>query len=280
MTPLLRRAAALAFLAGAVLLSGPVPSRADPPRPEAIDRSALRVCSDPANPPFSNDKGEGFENKIAELLAAKMGVPLRYTWFPNSIGFLRMTLRARRCDLVMGIVVGAELVQNTNPYYRSGYVLVTRRADNLADLTGLADPRLQALHLGITAGTPPANLAARDGLMVQARPYPLYVDSRYDAPGKQMIEDLANKQIDVAVLWGPIAGYFAKQHGDALVVTPLLNEPKDTKLDFYITMGVRPGENDWKNQINELLRENKDEITAILKDYGVPMLDARGQPLP
>lgn len=280
MTKIPRRIAALGLLAGAVLLLAPVaPSRADPPRPEAVDRSALRVCSDPANPPFSNDKGEGFENKIAELLAAKLGVPLRYTWFPNSTGFLRMTLRARRCDLVLGIVVGADLVQNTNPYYRSGYVLVTRREDKLADLSGLADPRLQTLRLGITAGTPPANLAARDGLMVQARPYPLYVDSRYDAPGRQMIEDLASKQIDVAVLWGPIAGYFAKQHGDALVVTPLLNEPKDTKLDFYITMGVRPGENTWKNQINGLLRENKDAITAILKDYGVPLLDGRGQPM-
>lgn len=272
-----RRAAALALLASAVLLSGP--GRAEPPRPEAIDRSALRVCADPANLPFSDDKGEGFENKIAELLAEKLGVPVSYTWYPNSTGFLRMTLRARRCDLVMGIVAGADLVQNSNPYYRSGYVLVTRREDKLADLTGLADPRLQSLHLGITAGTPPANLAARDGLMVQARPYPLVVDSRYDAPGKQMIDDLAAKQIDVAVLWGPIAGYFAKQHGDALVVAPLLNEPKDTRLDFYITMGVRPGESDWKNRINGLIRDNQDAITAILKEYGVPLLDARGQPM-
>ncbi|MGK9170528.1 substrate-binding domain-containing protein [Inquilinus limosus] len=272
-----RRLAALALLAGAVLLSAPI--RAEPPRPEAIDRSALRVCADPANLPFSNDKGEGFENRIAELLASRLGVPVRYTWYPNSTGFLRMTLRARRCDLVMGIAAGADMVQNTNPYYRSGYVMVTRREDKLADLTGLADPRLKTLRLGITAGTPPANLAARDGLMAQARPYPLVVDTRFDAPGRQMIEDLAGKQIDVAVLWGPIAGYFARQHGDALVVTPLSNEAKDTRLDFYITMGVRPGESDWKNRINALIRENRDAITAILKEYGVPMLDARGQPM-
>ncbi|WP_225772945.1 substrate-binding domain-containing protein [Inquilinus sp. Marseille-Q2685] len=277
MPPFTRRAAALALLAGAVLLSGP--GRAEPPRPEAIDRSALRVCADPANLPFSNDKGEGFENRIAELLAQKLGVPVRYTWYPNSTGFLRMTLRARRCDLVMGIVAGADLVQNSNPYYRSGYVLVTRREDKLDGLSSLSDPRLKSLRLGITAGTPPANLAARDGLMAQARPYPLVVDSRYDAPGKQMIDDLASRQIDVAVLWGPIAGYFAKQHGDALAVTPLSNEAKDTRLDFYITMGVRPGESDWKNRINKLIRENQDAITAILKDYGVPMLDARGQPM-
>lgn len=277
MTLLTRRIAALALLAGAVLLSGP--SRAEPPRPEAIDRSALRVCADPANLPFSNDKGEGFENKIAELLAEKLGVPVRYTWYPNSTGFLRMTLRARRCDLVMGIVAGADLVQNSNPYYRSGYVLVTRRDDKLDALSSLADPRLKSLRLGITAGTPPANLAARDGLMPQARPYPLVVDSRYDAPGKQMIDDLAAKQIDVAVLWGPIAGYYAKQHGDALVVAPLVNEPKDTRLDFYITMGMRPGESDWKNRINGLIRDNQDAISAILKEYGVPLLDARGQPM-
>ena len=113
--------------------------------------------------------------------------------------------------------------------------------------------------------------------MPQARPYPLYVDSRYDAPGKQMIDDLAAKQIDVAVLWGPIGGYFAKQHGDALAVTPLMSESKNTRLDFYITMGVRPGESDWKNRINGLIRENQDAITAILKEYGVPLLDARGQ---
>ena len=278
MTSLSRRIAALALLAGAVLLSGP--GRSEPPRPEAIDRSALRVCADPANLPFSNEKGEGFENKIAELLAEKLGVPVRYTWYPNSTGFLRMTLRARRCDLVMGIVAGADMVQNSNPYYRSGYVLVTRRDDKLDALSSLADPRLKTLRLGITAGTPPANLAARDGLMPQARPYPLVVDSRYDAPGKQMIDDLAAGQIDVAVLWGPIAGYYAKQHGDALVVAPLLNEPKDTRLDFYITMGVRPNEVEWKRQINGLIDQNKDGIVAILRDYGVPLLDAQGNPLP
>src|SRR5688500_3885985 len=152
MTPQSWRAAALALLAGAVLLSGP--GRAEPPRPEAIDRSALRICADPANLPFSDNKGEGFENRIAELLAEKLGVPVRYTWYPNSTGFLRMTLRARRCDLVMGIVAGADLVQNSNPYYRSGYVLVTRREDKLDDLSSLADPRLKSLRLGITAGTP------------------------------------------------------------------------------------------------------------------------------
>src|SRR3982750_2624510 len=123
-----------AFTIAAVLLAGTllttaVARAAD--QPEAVDRTSFRVCSDPANLPFSNDKGEGFENKIAELLAAKLNVPLKYVWYPNSIGFLRNTLRVRRCDIVMGIVTGADLVQNTNPYYRSVYVMVTRKADNI-----------------------------------------------------------------------------------------------------------------------------------------------------
>src|SRR5690242_6859689 len=130
--------------------------------PEAVDRSALRVCSDPGNMPFSNVKGEGFENKIAELLAAKLGVPVKYTWFPQATGFLRNTLRARRCDLVIGIVSGAELVLSTNPYYRSTYVMVTRAADKIkADR--LDDPALKSLKIGLIAGTPPATVVAQNG---------------------------------------------------------------------------------------------------------------------
>lgn len=268
----------LAMTAMAVLLAGvALAGAAD--RAEAVDRSALRVCADPAGLPYSNDREEGFENRIAGLLAEKLGVPVRYTWYPNSIGFLRNTLRARRCDLVMGIVAGAELVQNTNPYYRSSYVIVTRTEDGL-DIDTIEDPRLRTLRIGITAGTPPASLAARSGLMEHARPYPLYVDTRFDAPGKQMIDDLAADRIDAAILWGPIAGYFARAHGDALKITPLLREPKSARMDYYITMGVRPNETDWKNDINTLIRENQEAIHAILKEYGVPLLDARGNPVP
>lgn len=260
-----------AILLGAIL----APAASADDHPEAVDRTSFRVCSDPSNLPFSNDKGEGFENKIAELLAAKLGVPLKYTLYPNSIGFLRNTLRVRRCDIVMGIVTGAELVQNTNPYYRSAYVMVTRKADNIT-ADKIEDPQLKNLRIGLTAGAPPADIAAKNGLAPNIRPYDLYVDTRYQSPGKDMINDLANKEIDVALLWGPIAGYYAAQHGDALKITPLLNEPKSTRMEFYITMGVRPGENKWKNEINDLLRANKDEIEKILRDYHVPMLNARG----
>jgi quinoprotein dehydrogenase-associated probable ABC transporter substrate-binding protein len=268
---------AIGIAAGSLLAAlALVQSASGDDHPEAVDRSAFRVCSDPSNLPFSNDKGEGFENKIAELLAAKLGVPLKYTWYPNSIGFLRNTLRVRRCDIVMGIVTGADLVQNTNPYYRSAYVMVTRKADNITADT-IEDPALRNLKIGLTAGAPPADMVAKAGLAANVKPYDLYVDTRHQSPGKDMINDLANKEIDVALLWGPIAGYYAAQHGDELKVTPLLNEPKSTRMEFYITMGVRPGENKWKNDINNLVRANKDEIDKILQDYHVPMLNPRGE---
>jgi ABC-type amino acid transport substrate-binding protein len=176
----------------------------------------------------------------------------------------------------MGTVTGAELTQTTNPYYRSVYVMVTRKADNIT-ADKIEDPALKSLKIGLTAGAPPADIAAKNGLAGNIKPYDLYVDTRYQSPGKDMINDLANKQIDVALLWGPIAGYYAAQKGDALKVTPLVNEPKSTRMEFYIAMAVRPGENKWKNDINNLIRDNKAEIDKILRDFHVPTLNARGE---
>lgn len=246
---------------------------------EAVDHSALRICADPHNLPFSDKDGGGFENKIAELFAQNLQVPLRYVWYPNTVGFLRNTLRARQCDLVMGIVSGAELVQSTNPYYRSSYVMVTRKADNLT-IDSLDDAKMRSLKIGLTAGTPPSDLAVRSGLIANVRPYPLFVDTRYDAPGKQMVTDLLQKKIDVALLWGPIAGYFARDHAADLTIAPLKAAGGNLRLDFYITMGVRPGENKWKNEINDLIRRNQTQIASILHDYGIPTLDSQGNPQP
>jgi quinoprotein dehydrogenase-associated probable ABC transporter substrate-binding protein len=247
-------------------------------RVEAVDRSALRVCADPSSLPYSNDKGEGFENKIADLMAKDLKVPVRYTWYPNTVGFLRNTLQARRCDLVIGIVAGAEMVLNTNPYYRSSYAIATRRKTNL-DIDTLSDPRLARLKIGLIASTPPATVIASRGLMGNVRSYDLYVDTRYDQPGKRMMDDLARGVIDLAILWGPIAGYYAKQHGEQLKIAPLIKEATGARMDFYITMGVRQNETNWKNRINRLIRTHRSQITAILRDYGVPLLDAQGKPL-
>ncbi|MDH3475577.1 MAG: substrate-binding domain-containing protein [Rhodospirillales bacterium] len=245
---------------------------------EAVDRSSLRVCADPGNLPFSNQAGEGFENKIAELLAAQLGVPLRYTWFPQATGFVRNTLMARKCDLVIGISLGFELLQNTNPYYRSSYALVYR-ADSGLKVSSIADPILKEKRLGIIAGTPPASLMAKYGLLGQVRPYHLVADTRFNQPAKQLVDDIAKGEVDVGVLWGPIAGYYAKDHNPTISVVPLLSNPGEVKMDYRITMGIRFNEPDWKHAINSLIEKKQPEIDAILKAYGVPLLDAQGRPL-
>lgn len=245
---------------------------------EAVDHTALRICADPNNLPFSNDKGEGFENKIAELLAAELGVPVRYTWFPDSAGFVRTTLRARACDLIVGTTVGAELLQNTNPYYRSSFSLVYRKDSGLT-LTSLDDPALRTLQIGVIAGTPPTTLMAQKGLLGNSHSYQLLVDTRFDHPAQDMVHDVAASKIDVGILWGPIAGYFAKQEATPLVVVPLRSEGGPMRLDYRITMGVRPNEPEWKRQVNDLIRKKQAEITRILLDYGVPLLDDQGNPI-
>lgn len=239
---------------------------------EAVDRTALRVCADPNNLPFSNDKGEGFENKVAELLAAELGVPVRYTWYPDSMGFIRNTLRARKCDLVMGTVTANEMLQNTNPYYRSAFSLVYRQKDGLS-LTSLDDPALKELEIGAIANTPPVTLLAQKGLLDRLHGYALVADTRYDHPAQDLVHDIATGQIDVGILWGPIAGYFAKHETEPLTVVPLKTGDSNIRLDFRITMGVRYNEPEWKREINRLIRAKQAEINKILLDYGVPLLD-------
>jgi quinoprotein dehydrogenase-associated probable ABC transporter substrate-binding protein/PQQ-dependent catabolism-associated CXXCW motif protein len=246
---------------------------------ELVDPHRLRVCADPANLPYSNQAGEGFENKIAELLAKKLGREIAYTWFPQSVGFVRSTLGAGRCDLVIGVATTNELMQNSNPYYRSGYVLVQRAAAD-RKASSLHDPVLEDLKIGAVARTPPVTLLAQRGLLDHLRPYQLVVDTRYESPGRQMVEDVASGQIDAGVLWGPIAGYWAQRQAVPLEITPLVGEDQGVRLDFRISMGMRRNEPDWKRQINELLAANQDEITAILLDYSVPLLDEQGQPIP
>jgi quinoprotein dehydrogenase-associated probable ABC transporter substrate-binding protein len=242
-------------------------------RVDLVNRTALRVCADPANMPFSNDKGEGFENKIAELVAAELKLPVEYTWFPQATGFIRQTLFARRCDVVMGYAQGDELVLNTNSYYRSTYALVHRRDNGLAGVDGLADPRLKGKRIGVIAGTPPASIMAQLGLIQHAKPYPLVVDRRYEAPGERMAGDVRSGDIDAGVLWGPMAGYFAANGGERLVVAPLLKETGSARMAYRITFGVRPQEDDWKHQLNGLIAKLQGDIDALLLAFGVPLID-------
>ena len=244
---------------------------------EAVDHTVLRVCADANNLPFSNDKGEGFENKIADLLAGELGVSVRYTYFPDTIGFIRNTLGARKCDLIIGTASGNELVQNSNPYYRSTYALIYR-ADAHA-VTSLDDPLLKSAAIGIVAGTPPATLLAQRGLLGNLRSYQLLVDTRFNSPGKDLAHDVATGTIDIGILWGPIAGYYAQQETPPLVVSPLPPQQGPMKLDYRITMGIRPNEPEWKRTINDLIRKKQKDIDQILLSYGVPLLDEKGEPI-
>lgn len=258
------------------LLAGALPAAAQ--TADLTSHQALRVCADPSAWPASGREQPGYENRIAELLADRLGRPLEYTWFPMATGFVRNTLKAKRCDLIIGYAQGDELVQNTNAYYTSTHVLVVPQGSPLAGVTALDDPALQGKHLGVIAGTPPASHLTRLGLIGGARPYQLFADRGVDNPSARMLDDLVAGTIDAAILWGPQGGPMAQARG-GLVVIPLLGETPAPKLFYRITMGVRMGEDDWKRQLNSLIRRNQPEIDAILREAGVPLTDDYGTSL-
>ena len=271
------RRAGLAALCGVV--AGLAAGAAAAQTSDLVTRSALRVCADPANLPFSNEAGEGFENRIAELLARDLGVPLHYTWFPQATGFLRNTLGAKHCDVVMGYAAGSDPVQNTNPYYRSAWVLVARRDAGLGGIAGLGDARLKGKRLGVIGGTPPASLLALHGLIGQAKPYRLNIDRRHESPSEDMIRDIASGEIDGGILWGPIGGYFAKHAGTPMAVVPLTQHEAGVPMTFRITFGIRHGETEWKHRLNDFIAARQGEINRLLIDYGVPLIDEQDRPV-
>jgi quinoprotein dehydrogenase-associated probable ABC transporter substrate-binding protein len=240
---------------------------------ELVDSKLLRVCADPNNMPFSTDKGEGFENKLAELLADKFGKGLSYSWYPQATGFVRNTLAAHKCDVIMGVPQGDDLVQVTNPYYRTAYALVFKQGHGLEGVDAVGDPRLKGKRIGIVAGTPPGNNMAANGLMANAKPYPLVIDTRFDSSAAAMMHDLATGEIDAAILWGPMAGYYARRMNPAVTVVPLVKETTGPRLIYRIAMGVRYSDQEWKRQLNRALKENQPAINKLLLSFGVPLLD-------
>jgi quinoprotein dehydrogenase-associated probable ABC transporter substrate-binding protein len=244
---------------------------------ELVDPEVFRACGDPRNMPFSDEKGEGFENKLAELFAAKLGKKLGYTYVPQATGFVRNTLASHRCDVIMGFPQGDDQAQETVPYYRTTYALVYKPGVDLNDVTSLADPRLKDKRIGIVARTPPSTNMAINGLMAHAKPYPLMVDTRIDSSARAMMDDLQRGDIDCGILWGPLAGYYASQFNPPLVVAPLLKETLGPPLIYRIGMGVRPSDQELKRTLNKLIAENQTEINKILLSYGVPLLDEAGE---
>ena len=271
----LRCAVALATLAGTgVAVSAPVQARADEPV------RVLRVAADPNNLPFSNDRREGFENKIVELIASDLNAKVEYTWWAQRRGFVRNTIKAGQADLVAGIPRDSEMTLNTAPYYRSTYVIATRR-DHGPRVTSLDDPALKTLRIGVplvggAANPPPAEALGARGLANNLRGYTVYGDYTQPNPPTGLLDALLRGDVDVAVVWGPLAGFFAKQHHDALDLSPL--PPRDAvstlPFAFDISMGVKRGNRALRDEIDAVLKRRKPEIDAILASYGVPRLDA------
>lgn len=246
---------------------------------ELVDPDVFRACGDPRNLPFSNEKGEGFENKLAELFANKLGKKLSYTYFPQATGFVRMTLGSYRCDIIMGFPQGDDQAQVTIPYYRTTYVMVTKRGSGLEDVTEIGDPRLKDKRIGVVAGTPPSTNMAINGLFARAKSYPLFIDTRADSSAQAMMDDLARGDIDCGILWGPMAGYYASKADPPFVVIPLIKETTGPQMTFRIGMAVRPADQELKRTLNKLIMENQQEINKLLISYNIPILDGTNTPI-
>ncbi|MGL4397186.1 MAG: substrate-binding domain-containing protein [Hyphomicrobium sp.] len=263
---------AVSALTALCALSLPAAYAADAPKADLVNRKQLRVCADPADIPFSNDKGEGFENKIAQIIGEELKLPVTYTWFPKAVGFIRMTLASKKCDLVIGWGQGDDMVLNTNAIYRSTSALIYKAGTGLDGVDTLADPRLKGKKIGVVQGSPGGNYVAKNGLMGNVHGYPMMIDRRYHNPAETMMNDIRSGEIDVGVHWGPIASYWAARGGDKLVVVPLLKETGAGKIAFRITMGVRQGDDAWKRRLNEVIAKRQGDIDKVLLDFGVPLL--------
>ena len=237
----------------------------------------IRVCADPDNMPFSNDKGEGFENKLAELIAAKLDDAVDYTWFSESSGYVPNAVGTDACDLIMGYAQGTGLIDNSNPYYRTSYVLIYRQNDpNLAGVDRLSDPRLKGKRIGLFARTPPASMLALYGLVSHAKPVEVNAGESASKAAEAMIGEIASGKLDAGLLWGPVGGYYAQRSSVALALVPLVKENAGPSTIYGITLGLRPNDPQWKHQINKVIAENEREIDGILQSYNVPVLDQDG----
>ena len=252
------------------------------PLPAGGVRRELRVCADPNNLPFSNRRGQGFENRLAELVARDLGAEVRYTWWAQRRGFFRSTLNAGLCDLVAGMPASLELAWPTRPYYRSSYVFVSRRDRGLA-IRSFDDPALRSLTIGVQligddyTNTPPAHALARRGITGRLVGYRVQDDYAKPNPPAQIVDAVARGEVDIAVVWGPLAGYFAGRQRVPLVLTPV--EPRIDlpflPFVFDIAMGVRRGDTAFRASVESVLVRRRPEIDRLLAEYGVPRLDVR-----
>ncbi|HKG46420.1 MAG TPA: substrate-binding domain-containing protein [Pyrinomonadaceae bacterium] len=240
----------------------------------------LRVCADPNNLPFSNQRGEGFENKIAELLAQDLGERVEYTWWAQRRGFFRNTLKAGMCDVVIGVPAGFEMALTTKPYYRSTYVFLSRK-DRHLNVKSFEDPVLRSLRIGVQiigddhSNTPPAHALTRRNIVDNVKGFTLYGDYSQHDPPARIVEAVSKGDIDLAIVWGPLAGYFAKRSRVALDVVPVSPQIDQPFLPFVfdIAMGVRRSDQELRDQLDEFLEKRRPEIERLLEEYRVPKVE-------
>ncbi len=258
---------------------------------QSAPRKALRVCQDPSNLPFSNSAGEGIENKIADIFGKALKLPVTYYEFPARMNFLRNTLRYKlpnedfRCDIVLGMPVGSDGVSVTKPVYRSTYALVLPAGKGFdavktgADFLALGPERLNKLRIGVLDRSPASAWLNKHGLVDAGVPFRMLNADPGQYPGEIIEKELVGGKLDAAIVWGPIAGFYAKRiKSPALLVIPLQSEP-GVKFDFEMAMGVRYGEKEWKDQVEKLIETHRADIQTVLKDFGVPLVAEGGAPL-
>lgn len=269
------RARNLRFLALVGLWGALATSPATAQRPSPLEPGRLRVCMDPDNMPFSNQKGEGFENKIAQFIADEWKSKLEYVWYPVRRGYFRI-LNGMYCDLIIQAPGGLDMAGTTEPYYRSGYVFVTRQDGKLADVKSLADPRLKKARIGVTLlpsdeQLPPTTALSHYGVIGNLRGFQGMYNEE-DRP-EDVVNAVARDEVDVAIVWGPLAGYFAKQSPVPLRLQPLGERDSlaDVPFRYDIAMAVRRRDRELRDSLQKLLREKAPEIQAILKEYNIPL---------
>lgn len=255
---------------------------------EPLERKALRVCQDPHNLPFSSTDGAGLENRIAEIFGKALGLPVTYYSFPQRMAFIRNTLRFKLpgqdypCDIVMGVPVGFDQVAVTQPYYRSTYAMVFPSGIGLDKVKSSDDfllvdkARLDTLRIGVYDRSPASAWLNKHGLVDRGVPYNILSADPSQYPGEIIEKDLAGGKIDVAIVWGPIAGYFAKRIKSKSLNVVLLNSEPGVQFDYQMAMGVRYGEPEWKRQVESLIQSKQTEIKAVLQEFGVPLLEESG----
>jgi mxaJ protein len=239
----------------------------------------LRVCADPNNLPFSNQQQQGFENRIAALIAKDMGEEVEYFWFRQGEKFFRQTLNRGACDVVMGVPTGFDEAATTRPYYRSTYVILSRKASGL-DIKSLDDPRLHSLRIGVQIlgdandNLPPVAALMRRGIVKNLVGFSIFGNLNETNPASDVIRALADGKVDVAIVWGPLGGYYSRQSTVPLEVTPLPEDPKDSDLPFHfdIAIGVRAHDDALRNALDQELARRRPEIEAILRSFGVPQV--------